>query len=182
MSSRAPLLVLSLLAACGGAPPDAETPAVAETPPVVTTAPAAAPVAAPVAAPAGLDLRCTSAEASLEVSGATLVLASEAPHRTSHRWNPIAGTFRFTAGAIAREGRLEGVRNADYAFIMSGSDAKVMDISEVELTGGAADGHGFILAWTTGTMTKTDTGHETPGRSSASVTCTGSLLTAQPTE
>ena len=177
--ARVHLVLLSLLGACGGAPPDAETPPVA--------APAAAPetpaAEAPVAAPAGaFDLHSTSDKATLEVTGATLRLAAAGPHRAERRWNELVGQFRFTAGAITREGELQGVRDADYAFVMASSTAKQQDIAEVELTGGAPDGKSFILVWVADGVETTDTGHQLPKRASAAATCSGTLLTAQPAE
>src|SRR5690348_8531908 len=178
-SARVHLVLLSLLGACGGAPPDAETPPV--------TAPAAAPetpaAAAPAAAPAAsFDLRCTSDKATLEVTGASLRLAAAGPHRDQRRWNELRGQFRFTAGAITREGELEGVRDADYAFVAASSTAKQQELAEVQLTGGSADGRMFVLAWITDGVETTDSGHQLPKRDSASATCSGTLLSAQPTE
>ncbi|HUS67276.1 MAG TPA: hypothetical protein VMZ28_22215 [Kofleriaceae bacterium] len=177
--ARVHFVLLSLLGACGGAPPDAETPPVAAPAAAPETPAAEAPAAAPAAS---FELRCTSDQATLEVTGASLRLATGGPHRAERRWNELAGQFRFNAGAITRVGELEGVRDADYAFVMASSTAKQQDIAEVELTGGTPDGKSFILVWVTDGVEITDSGHRLPKRASAAATCSGTLLTAQPAE
>lgn len=133
--------------------------------------PSTGPVAnAESSAPAGHDLTCETPNLTFTVTGATLTRSTKPPHKSDGRWNEITGTYKLAAGPVHHEGALVGVRDADFAFVMAQSKTNTSgEVPVVRLTGGAANGTGFILEWTTSPSEQ----------SSASITCEGSLLTAK---
>ncbi|MBA3391682.1 MAG: hypothetical protein H0T89_03510 [Deltaproteobacteria bacterium] len=153
--------------ACGSSAPPPTTPPTAD--PVAQTAPAGEPAAA---ASTGLELVCEGKDIKFRIADATLTLASNPQHRAQKRWNEVKATYALEGKGKTLTGTITGARDQDFVFmnLVDPSSAQ----GKLQLMVGAPTGESSSIGWPSGPSAE--------DRASGSVTCSGSLLTAPPSE
>ncbi len=160
--------ILVLASACGSSAPPPATPATTNT--IANETPSETAAAA---TPTGLALLCVGQDLRLEINDATLTLAMVDQKRAQKRWNQIKATYKLDVKGTPKTGTVQGVRDADFVF-MDLTENSVSSTRGVRVMIGSPRGDHAHIEWPTGAGVD--------ARASGDVTCSGSLMTATPSD